>query len=92
MDTLRTNRGGTLKPPSTDAYAPKKPKPKSRRINSGKKVGGQKGHPGTTLRMVENPDETVIHNVNVCSSCHTSLEDEEAQDYEIRQAFDIGYL
>ena len=32
--------------------------------------------------MVDNPDLTVIHNVNECSSCHTSLEDEEAKDYE----------
>ena len=39
--------------------------------------------------MVDNPDVTVIHNVNECSSCHTSLEDEEAKDYERRQTFDI---
>jgi transposase len=39
--------------------------------------------------MVDNPDLTVIHNVNECSSCHTSLEDEEAKDYERRQTFDI---
>lgn len=88
-ERLNKNSRNSSKPPSTDAYATKKPKPKSRRIKSGKKVGGQKGHPGTTLRMVDNPDETIIHNVNECSSCHTSLEDEEAKDYEIRQTFDI---
>jgi transposase len=88
-ERLNKNSRNSSKPPSTDAYAPKKPKPKSRRIKSGKKIGGQKGHPGTTLRMVDNPDLTVIHNVNECSSCHTSLEDEEAKDYERRQTFDI---
>lgn len=62
---------------------------KSRRVKSDKKAGGQKGHQGTTLRMVDNPDETVIHKIDKCSNCHTSLEDEEAKDYEIRQAFDI---
>jgi transposase len=39
--------------------------------------------------MVDNPDETVIHDVNECSNCHTSLENKEAKDYEIRQTFDI---
>jgi transposase len=88
-EQLNKNSHNSSKPPSTDAYATIKPKPKSRRIKSGKKVGGQKGHPGTTLRMVDNPDETVIHKVNECSHCHTSLEDEEAKDYERRQTFDI---
>jgi transposase len=88
-ERLNKNSSNSSKPPSTDAYATKKPKPKSRRIKSGKKVGGQKGHPGTTLRMVDNPDETVIHNVNEYSNCHTSLEEEEAKDYEKRQTFDI---
>jgi len=88
-ERLNKNSHNSSKPPSTDAYATIKPKPKSMRIKSGKKVGGQKGHPGTTLRMVDDPDETVIHKVNECSHCHTSLEDEETKDYEIRQTFDI---
>lgn len=32
----------------------------------------------TTLRMVDNSGEIVIHEVNQCSNCHTSLEDEMA--------------
>lgn len=88
-ERLNKNSRNSSRPPSTDAYAPKKPKPKSRRIKGGKKVGGQKGHPGTTLKMVDNPDETVIHDVNECSNCHTSLENKEAKNYEIRQTFDI---
>lgn len=88
-ERLNKNSHNSSKPPSTDAYATIKPNPKSRRTKSGKKVGGQNGHLGTTLRMVDNPDKTVIHKVDQCSSCHTSLEDEEAKDYEIRQTFDI---
>ena len=88
-ERLNKNSRNSSKPPSTDAYASKKPNPKSRRIKSGKKVGGQKGHPGSTLRMVDNPDETVTHKVNECSNCHTSLEDEEVKNYERRQTFDI---
>ncbi|MBT8349427.1 MAG: hypothetical protein HKP62_08300 [Sulfurovum sp.] len=39
--------------------------------------------------MVDDPDEIVIHKVDQCSHCHTSLEDKEAKDYERRQTFDI---
>ena len=88
-ERLNKNSRNSSKPPSTDDYASKKPKPKSRRLKSGKKVGGQKGHPGTTLRMVDNPDEIRIIEVDQCSNCHTSLEDEEVKDYEKRQTFDI---
>ncbi|HJH31145.1 MAG TPA: hypothetical protein C5S50_02920 [Methanosarcinaceae archaeon] len=72
-ERINKNSCNSSKPPSTDAYATQKPKPKSRRIKSGKKVGGQKGHPGTTLRMVDNPDEIRIIKVDQCSNCHTSL-------------------
>jgi hypothetical protein len=44
------------RPPSTDFFVKEKPNPKSRRKKSGKKPGGQEGHPGTTLEMVTNPD------------------------------------
>ena len=88
-ERLNKNSRNSSKPPSTDAYASKKPTPKSRRQKSGKKAGGQKGHPGTTLRMIDNPDEIVIHEVDQCSNCNTSLGNEEAKDYEKRQFFDI---
>ena len=53
---LNQNSQNSSKPPSTDIFMDKKPKPKSSRTISGKKAGGQKGHPGKTLEMVENPD------------------------------------
>ncbi len=53
---LNQNSQNSSKPPSTDVFMDKKPKPKSTRTISGKKAGGQKGHPGRTLEMVENPD------------------------------------
>ena len=39
------------------------------RVSSGKKPGGQKGHQGTTLLPVDNPDITIQHKPTKCSGC-----------------------
>jgi transposase len=56
-DRLAKNSHSSSKPPSSDGFV----KPKSQRKKSGRKAGGQKGHPGCTLKMEENPDRIVIH-------------------------------
>ncbi len=86
---LNKNSRNSSKPPSTDDLAHKKPMPKSQRIKSGKKAGGQEGHVGTTQTMVSNPDETEIYTVKRCKNCGKNLEDEKAKDHERRQVFDI---
>jgi len=52
---LNQNSRNSSKPPSTD-FIQGKPNPKSLRKKSDKKPGGQDGHPGTTLEMVNDPD------------------------------------
>jgi transposase len=54
-------------PPSHD-YS-RAPKTRSLRESSGKKPGGQPGHEGTTLEMVDKPDEVIEHIPQFCTCC-----------------------
>ena len=75
------------KPPSSDGLA--KPKPKSLRPPSQRPTGGQPGHPGQTLRRVEQPDRTVRHPIERCSGCGRSLAQQAPDRVERRQVFDL---
>jgi transposase len=76
------------KPPSTDGYA--KPAPQSLRKPSGKKSGGQPGHPGNTLNPVDNPDVIIPHRLTRCScGCDRSLRHQPILRHEKRQVFDL---
>lgn len=94
-DRLAKNSRNSSKPPSSDDI--NKPKPKSLRGKSGKKPGGQKGHPGTTLSMVENPDHVLIHSPEECEGCGEALTQSgggggEVWGYERRQVVDVPAL
>jgi len=84
-EQLKKNSRNSHKPPSSDGL---KKIPKVRKP-SGKKPGGQKGHKGTTLRMVENPDIVEVHKVEHCGHCGESLKGEEVLGYDRRQVFDL---
>ena len=66
-EQLNKNSKNSSKPPSSDGF--KKPTPKSLRKPSGKKAGGQKGHPGTHLAVITAPDEIVKHMPSTCEGC-----------------------
>ena len=82
---LGQNSKNSNKPPSSDEFF----KPKSTRKKSGKKSGGQKGHPGHTLKMSDNPDRIIVHRENSCNDCGCSLVGQPVKSKERRQSFDV---
>jgi len=85
---LALNIRNSSKPPSMDGYV--KPQPKSLRGKSGKKPGGQPGHPGYTLQRVEQPDIIEPHPLTICPcGCGTDLSNIPVVHHESRQVFDL---
>ena len=74
-------------PPSKDENRPLKNQ--SLRTVSGKKIGGQTGHEGTTLKMVENPDTIIIHKPDFCTNCGNDLKTSTFEYLIRRQIIDI---
>jgi transposase len=85
---LGLNSSNSGKPPSSDGLK-KPPRVSSLRGPSSKKTGGQKGHPGTTLRRRESPDATVDHYPEACTACGAPLTAAMANGYVARQVFDL---
>ena len=84
---LAQNSRNSSRPPSSDGYA--KPAPKSLRRPSGRKPGGQPGHPGRHLQRVERPDEVILHVPERCGACGGNLEGAPVVGEEARQVFDL---
>ena len=85
---LGLNSTNSGKPPSSDGL--KKPvRVSSLREQSGKKTGGQTGHPGKTLSRTETPDATIDHFPETCAGCGAALSKAMATDHAARQVFDL---
>ena len=88
-DRVAQNSHNSSRPPSTDGA--EQPKPKSLRKRSGRKSGGQPGHPGRTLQSCDTPKHVQIHPLLKCE-CGENLSQEPAVDYQRRQVFDLPTL
>jgi len=86
-DNIAKNSRNSHKPPSSDGL--NKPAPRSLRKRGQRKPGGQFGHPGHSLKSVEEPDHTVVHPVKQCQNCGRSIADHPASGCEKRQVFDL---
>ena len=86
---LNKNSSNSSVPPSKDP--PNFDRNKTRRKNKGnRKPGGQKGHKGSTRKMVDNPDVTVQHSPPLtCEGCGSSTAGLTIDVVSRHQVFDI---
>src|SRR5712691_7027803 len=77
------------KPPTTNGFKEPVRKTASLREKSGKKSGGQAGHPGRTLMMVQQPDHTIRLTPEQCQQCHQDLSQASLCRRERVQVFDL---
>ncbi len=88
-DRLGKDSHNSSKPPSSDGLARK---PVSLRPQTGRKPGGQKGHPGKTLSLTDTPDAIVVHAPAQCACCGFSLLATDGLPGERRQVADLPPL
>lgn len=78
------------RPPSSDSPFVKKPAAKrSSRTRSGKPQGKQPGAPGAALRLVDDPDVTLVHPPAACGGCGRDLTHAPVFAEQRRQVLDI---
>ena len=85
---LAQNSANSSKPPSSDGFQKKTIKPALTK-EEGRKPGGQKGHPGTTLHMVEIPDVVIQYQLTTCQHCGKDLTNTLPTLHQRRQVFDL---
>jgi transposase len=87
-DQIAKNSRNSGKPPSSDGL--KQPARKRSLRQKGKRPnGGQPGHKGHTLQMVEEPDYIAHHEATTCPHCAADLGGVEVGRVEKRQVFDV---
>ena len=85
---LKGNSKNSSRPPSSDGLA--KPRAKSLRKKTGRRPGGQKGHPGSTKLQVDNPDEVVTHRPVACDGCGQEFDEhDQVAKVQHRQVFEL---
>ena len=90
---VRRDSHNSSLPPSSDPPGVKAAqsvrRTRSLRRKTGRRVGGQTGHKGATLRQVEFPDRLRVHAPRRCRQCQSPLADSAVVGYSRRQIFDL---
>src|SRR5262245_21873922 len=85
-ERLAKDSHNSKKPPTSDGL---QRRPRSQRRKSGRKTGGQLGHPGQTLPLVSSPDEVITHHPTQCPRCQTPLQGVASHAEERRQVVEL---
>jgi len=81
---INANSTNSSRPPSSSPFV----KPKSLRVKTGRRPGGQPGHKGSTLRVLQTPDVVVEHKIDTCSHCGCDIS-MQAATMKRRQVLDV---
>ncbi len=87
---LNKNSSNSSKPPSSDGL--KRKTQSLRSTHTGRKPGGQPGHPGQTLQPSPAPDLTESPPLDFCPHCSGDLRDQAVVSVEKRQVFDLPQI
>jgi transposase len=85
---LGADSSTSSKPPSSDSPY-RKPARRSSRRASGRRPGKQPGDPGTTLPLVEDPDEVITADPGCCGGCGADLSGAPVLGVERRQVVEV---
>ncbi len=77
----------TSRPPSTDP--PWAKRTKSLRRPSGRRLGGQAGHCGSTLQLAARPNRVVEHRPHECRHCHSALVEGQVARHLRQQVWEV---
>jgi transposase len=77
------------KPPSSDSPFRKKSQDRSLRERGKRPPGKQPGEPGTTMRLVDDPDERLFFPPSACRGCGEGLDGEPASAQRRHQVTDV---
>jgi transposase len=86
----RRDSSTSSRPPSSDSPYKKKPRDRSLRERGKRQPGKQPGRPGTTMRLVDDPDERLECPSAKCRGCGAGLDREPVAAQRRHQVTDIG--
>ena len=87
---LGKDSGTSSRPPSSDSPFRKKPQDRSLREKGKRPPGKQPGEPGTTMRLVDDPDERLLFPPGRCRGCGEGLAGEPVSAQRRHQVTDVA--